>query len=45
MATHLVAQYSDWAIPYHDMNNKESIFYMFEGNQDQTAFSLISFDL
>jgi hypothetical protein len=44
-STHLVAQYSDWAIPFHDMNDKKSIFYMFEGNQAQTAFSLISFDL
>jgi hypothetical protein len=45
MPTHLVAQYSDWAIPYHDMNDRKSIYYMFEGNQAQKAFSLVSFDL
>jgi hypothetical protein len=44
-SAHLVAQYSDWAIPFHDMNDKKSIFYMFEANQAQTAYSLISFNL
>jgi hypothetical protein len=45
MPTSLVALYSEWSIPYHDMDSKKNIFYMFEVNEAKTAFSLISFNL
>ncbi|OAS85086.1 hypothetical protein [Metabacillus litoralis] len=45
MPTRLVALYSEWSIPYHDMDSKENIFYMFEVNEAKTSFSLISFNL
>jgi hypothetical protein len=45
MLTNLVALYSDWSIPYHDMDSKKSVYYMFEVNETKTSFSLISFEL
>jgi hypothetical protein len=45
MPTRLVALYSEWSIPYHDMDSKKNIFYMFEVNEAKTSFSLISFNL
>lgn len=44
MLTRLVALYSDWSIPYHDMDNNNH-FYMLEVNKEKTGFSLISFSL
>lgn len=44
MPTNLVALYSDWSIPYHDMDSK-AVYYMFEVNETKTSFSLISFEL
>jgi hypothetical protein len=45
MPTLLVALYSDWSIPYHDMDSNEKTYYMFEVNKAKTSFSLLSFDL
>lgn len=45
MPTNLVALYSDWAIPFHDMASKGNHFYTFEINDKKTAFSLISYEI
>ena len=43
MPTRLVALYSDWSIPYHDLDNKETLYYIFEVNEEKNDFSLVSF--
>nr|WP_226667449.1 hypothetical protein [Metabacillus litoralis] len=43
MSTRLVSLYSDWSVPYLDMDEKNGIFYMLEVNEAKTAFSLVSF--
>ncbi len=43
MPTRLVALYSDWSIPYHDMDSRENLYYIFEVNEEKTDFSLVSF--
>ncbi|WP_299087941.1 hypothetical protein [uncultured Metabacillus sp.] len=45
MSTRLVGLYSEWAIPYYDMNAKEDMFYMIEADETLTSFSLVAFDL
>lgn len=45
MPTRLVALYSEWSIPYHDMDQERGIFYMNEVNEAKTSFSLVVFDL
>nr|WP_156178280.1 hypothetical protein [Bacillus sp. SA1-12] len=45
MSTRLVGLYSDWSIPYYDMDEKEDVFYMIEADETLTTYSLISFDL
>lgn len=43
MPTRLVALYSDWSIPYHDLDKIENLYYIFEVNEEKNDFSLVSF--
>lgn len=43
MPTRLVALYSDWSIPYHDLDMNENQYYIFEVNEEKSDFSLVSF--
>ncbi len=43
MSTRLVALYSDWSIPYHDLDKEENLFYIFEVNEEKNDFTLVSF--
>ncbi|XQY90694.1 hypothetical protein ACNRWW_14310 [Metabacillus sp. HB246100] len=45
MPTRLVSLYSDWSIPYHDLDVKNDIFYLLEVNIEKTSFSLVSFNI
>ncbi|MCM3442138.1 hypothetical protein [Metabacillus halosaccharovorans] len=43
MSTRLVALYSDWSIPYYDLDKEENLFYIFEVNEEKNDFTLVSF--
>ncbi|MBM7604683.1 hypothetical protein JOC75_002686 [Metabacillus crassostreae] len=43
MPTRLVSLYSDWSVPYLDMDLNKDILYMLEVNEAKTEFSLVSF--
>lgn len=45
LPTRVVSLYSDWSIPYQDYNKDKQVFYLLEVNEENTSYSLISYNI